>query len=116
MNPDFPQNERAKLEAKLTALLLGELHSDEVASLSKAMEADPELAALYERLKVTIELVREAKPATQEQPLKLSAEKREKLLASFKTVAPKEFAKPRRVMDWLLPMAACIAIAGVITA
>jgi len=96
--------------------LLGELQADEVASLSKAMEKDPELAALYERLKVTIELVRETKPMEEQAPLKLSAEKREKLLASFKTVAPQEFAKPRRVMDWLVPMAACVAIAGVMAA
>src|SRR6185437_3885611 len=117
MNPDFPQDERAQMEAKLTALLLGELHADEVAALSKAMEADPELAALYERLKVTIELVREVKPAAEEEaPLRISTEKREKLLASFKTVTPKEFAKPRRVMDWLVPMAACVAIAGVMAA
>ena len=119
MNPDFPQNERARLEAKLTALLLGELHADEIAALSEAMEQDPELAALYERLKVTVELVREgaAQPKAEEQArLKLSAEKREKLLASFKTVAPKEFAKPRRVMDWLVPMAACVAIVGVLAA
>ena len=50
MKSDFPQNERAKMEAKLTALLLGELHAADVASLSQAMEADPELAALYRRI------------------------------------------------------------------
>jgi len=112
MNPEFPQNERARMEVRLTALLLGELHADEIAKLSKAMEADPELAALYERLKVTVELVREMKPAAEEPaPLKMSAEKREKLLASFKTVAPQEFARPRRVWDWLAPMAAVATIA-----
>ena len=89
MNPEFPQNERARLEAKLTALLLGELHADEVAELSREMENDPDLAALYERLKVTIDLVREGsmQPKAEEAPRKLSAEKREKLLASFKTVS-----------------------------
>ncbi len=113
MNPDYSNNERAKLEAKLTALLLGELHADEVAALSKAMEADPELAALYERLKITIELVREgaAKPAELTAPLKLSTERREKLLAQFKTVTPAAFAKPRRRMDWLAPWAAAAVIA-----
>ncbi|HWC60739.1 MAG TPA: von Willebrand factor type A domain-containing protein, partial [Verrucomicrobiae bacterium] len=116
MNPEFPQNERAQLEAKLTALLLGELHADEVAALRNAMEQDAELAALYERLKATVELVREgaAQPKVEQASLKLSAEKREKLLASFKTAAPKEFAKPRRVMDWLVPLAACVAIVGVL--
>ena len=119
MNPDFPQNERVKLEAKLTALLLGELHADEMATLSEAMGKDPKLAALYERLKATVELVREGamQPRAEEQaPLKLSAEKREKLLASFKTVKPKELAKPRRMMDWLVPLAACVAIVGVLAA
>ncbi|HEV8493060.1 MAG TPA: hypothetical protein VGR76_12355, partial [Candidatus Angelobacter sp.] len=112
MNPEFPQNERAKLEAKLTALLLGELHADEIAELSRAMEQDPELAALYERLKVTIELVREGavNPAGQS-PLKLPGERREKLLARFKTVAPKEFSRPRRSMEWLAPWAAAAVIA-----
>src|SRR6185503_9351572 len=117
MNPEFSQNERAHIEAQLTALLLGELHADEVAELSKAMEAVPELAALYERLKVTVVLVREMKPAAEEPaPLKMSAEKRETLLASFKTVALQEFAKPRRVRDWLVPMAACLIIGGFIVA
>ena len=114
MNPsEFPQNERAKLEAKLTALLLGELHADEVAALSKAMAEDPELAALYERLKMTIELVREgaSKPAGQTAPLKLSTERREKLLAQFKTVTPAAFVKPQRRMDWLAPWAAAAVIA-----
>jgi Mg-chelatase subunit ChlD len=113
MNPDFPQDERAMLEAKLTALLLGELHADEIAALSEAMENDPELAHLYERLKVTIELVREGavNPAGQAASLKLSGERREKLLAQFKTVTPKEFAKPRRSMDWLAPWAAAAVVA-----
>jgi Mg-chelatase subunit ChlD len=113
MNPDFPQDERARLEAKLTALLLGELHADEIAALSEAMENDPELAHLYERLKVTIELVREGavNPAGQAASLKLSGERREKLLAQFKTVTPKEFAKPRRSMDWLAPWAAAAVVA-----
>lgn len=114
MNPNFSNNERAKMEAKLTALLLGELRADEVAALSKAMETDPELAALYERLKVTIELVREVKPAAEQAPLKMSAAKRDKLLASFKTVTPREFVRPRRVMDWLVPVAACAAILAVL--
>ena len=31
MNPDFPQNEREQLEAKVTALLLGELSAEDAA-------------------------------------------------------------------------------------
>src|SRR5208282_1712114 len=41
-----------------------------------------------------------------------SSERREKLLAHFKTIAPKEFAKPpRRKISWLVPLAAAAAIA-----
>jgi len=116
MNFEFPQDDREAMEAKLTALLLGELRAEEIAEVSRAMEKDPQLAALYEQLKVTIQLVREtasspaAETGAQSAPLKLSAERREKLLAQFKTVAPKEFQKPRRVMDWLIPWAAAAAI------
>ncbi|HEX4263883.1 MAG TPA: von Willebrand factor type A domain-containing protein [Verrucomicrobiae bacterium] len=122
MNPDFPQNEREQLETKLTAFLLGELPPDETVALCKAMESDPELAALYERLKQTIELVREsaaspvAESVPQTAPLKMSANRREKLLAQFKTIAPKEFAKPRRVMDWLVPVAAVSAMIMILAA
>jgi Mg-chelatase subunit ChlD len=50
--------------------------------------------------------------AVQPAPLKLSSERREKLLAHFKTIAPKEFAKPpRRKISWLVPLAAAAAIA-----
>jgi Mg-chelatase subunit ChlD/type II secretory pathway pseudopilin PulG len=122
MNPDFPQNEREQLEAKLTALLLGELSADEAIEMGKAMERDPQLAALYERLKVTIGLVRESavQPAAetnaQSKPLKMSSERREKLLAQFKTVAPKEFAKPAPKVGLLLQFAAVLAILGLLAA
>lgn len=116
MTPEFPQNEREQLEAKLTAFLLGELPPDEVVALCKAMDSDPELAALYERLKQTIDLVKESgadssvQAREQAAPLKLPGEKREKLLAHFKTVAPEEFKKPRRPFGWLVPAAAAAAL------
>jgi Mg-chelatase subunit ChlD len=122
MSPDFPQNEREQLEVKLTAFLLGELPPDETVALCKAMESDPELAALYERLKLTIGLVRESvgNPAeqttAQPAPLKLSEDRREKLLAQFKTIEPEEFVRPRRVMDWLVPVAAVSAIVMILAA
>ncbi len=102
MNPDSPQNPQEKLEASLTSLLLGELPHDEAAALHQQLAQDPELSKLYERLKETISVVRETmhSPAdsTSEDaaPLKLSEDRREKLLAHFKTVAPKEFAEPKR--------------------
>lgn len=137
MNPDFPQNEREKLERKLMALLLGELPAHEEASLHRAMDEDPELAGLYERLKVTIELVRSAEcgvqsaesgesgeRGVQSAELKLPPEKRKKLLAHFKTVRPKEFAEApskrvlfdnrrNRLLEWAAVAAVAIILAAI---
>src|SRR5690242_2962788 len=126
MNPDlpnFPNNPRAELEARLTALLLGELPADESAALREAMARDPELQALHDRLQSTIGLVRETvttadQPAESAAPLKLSADRREKLLASFKTVTPREFTappKPKPAFNLrLVEIAAAIAIIGIL--
>src|SRR5688500_7218433 len=89
-----------ELEARITALLLGELTGEEAAALRKEIEGRPELKALEARLKLTIGLVEEAiasQPAELAVPegLKLSEEKREKLLASFRTVKPAEFRERR---------------------
>jgi len=54
------RDERAQLEVRLTALLLGEASEFEAAELRRVMDADPELAAYYERIEKTIEVVREA--------------------------------------------------------
>ena len=100
MNPENP-TPREELEARLTALLLGELPEAEAEALRAAISQDPALAALQARLEPTIAIVREtaATPATeaaeQSAPLQLSAERREKLFAHFKAVAPREFAAPR---------------------
>ena len=102
MNPDTPKNPREKLEAKLTSLLLGELPHEEAAALHQKLAQDAESAKLYERLKHTVSVVRETlrtpaeQPANQPAPLKLSDERRQKLLQHFKTVAPQEFARPGR--------------------
>ena len=102
MNPDSPIDPRSALESSLTALLLGELPHEQAAALHQKLAQDAELAKLYERLKQTINLVREtvaspaAQTADQPTPLKLSDQRRQKLLQHFKTVAPKEFARPRR--------------------
>ena len=146
MNEKSPQNEREKLERKLTALLLGELPAHDEAALHRAMDEDPELAALYERLKVTIELVRSAEsgvrsaesgesaegggrlgaPKSDEggsTELKLPPEKREKLLAHFKTVRPKEFVEApskrvlfdnrrNRILEWAAVAAVVVILAA----
>ncbi|MDB6023567.1 MAG: hypothetical protein JWQ04_3424, partial [Pedosphaera sp.] len=123
MNDDFLQKPQAELEARVTALLLGELTGAEAASLRQAIEDDPQLAALHERLKKTVVLVREvaASPiqpaAIQSAPLKLSEERRQKLLAQFKTVtlAPKETTKPhRKVTMRLVELAAVLALMAVL--
>src|ERR1035437_10205744 len=123
MNPEMPQKPQDALEASLTALLLGELPHEQAAALHQKPAQDAELAKLYERLKHTINLVREtlatpaAQTASQPTPLKLNDQRREKLLQHFKTVAPKEFAPPRRrAMPWLVPVgiaAALVALAAV---
>jgi len=106
----------------LTALLVGELPHEQAAALHQKLAQDAELAKLYERLKHTISLVREtvASPALQTAsppvPLKLSEDRRQKLLQQFKTVAPKEFVRPRRrAMPWLVPVgiaASVVALLG----
>jgi len=121
MNSNFPKDERSALESSLTALLLGELPHEQAAALHLKLAQDAELAKLYERLKQTINLVREtvaspaAQTADQPTPLKLSGQRREKLLQHFKTVAPKEFARPRRSpMRWLVPVGIAAALVLII--
>src|ERR1035437_2190115 len=123
MNPEMPQKPQDAFEASLTALLLGELPHEEAAALHQKLAQDAELAKLYERLKQTINLVREtisspaAQTAGQPTPLKLSDQRRQKLLQQFKTVAPKEFAPPRRrAMPWLVPVGIAAALVALLAA
>jgi Mg-chelatase subunit ChlD len=114
MNPEVPSMKREDLEAKVTALLLGELPAEEAALLRELIARDAGLARWHDRLKLTLGLLRETiampevAPAA---PPKLSPERREKLLAHFKTVAPKEFAKsPERKTSWLFVIAAVASV------
>src|SRR3989442_5916793 len=123
MNPDSPIPPGEELEARLSALLLGELSDEEATAVRQAIEQDAELAKLYERLKRTIHLVREANAgsatptAPQPAALKLSEERRQKLLQQFKTVVPKEFSQPRRSeMPWFVPMSIAAVLVAVIGA
>src|SRR5215467_3746712 len=126
MNPDAPHNLREELEARLTTLLLGELSADDAELLRKFIAQDPALAALHDRLNATIELVRETARDPVEQPgavaaepLKLSEDRRQKLLAQFKTIRPKEFApkkKQRRIEITLIEVAVVLTIVGVLAA
>ena len=116
MNPEIPRTPQEALEAKLTALLLGELPADEAFTLGRSIEQDADLAKLYTRLNETVGLVQEAtvSPAEQSSPspvLKLSEPRREKLLSHFKTVAPKQFAEPERhATSWFVPLAAAAVV------
>ena len=89
MNPDAPKTPREEMEAWLTSLLLGELSEGEAAAVRELMKHDPELARLHDRLKQSIALLREAEPKTgvnpaPAEPLKLSEERRQRLLTAFK--------------------------------
>ena len=44
MNPEMPQKPQDELEARLTALLLGELPHDQAAALHQKLAQDAELA------------------------------------------------------------------------
>lgn len=110
-------------EARITALLLGELSKEDAAAVRAAMANDPALRQLYTELARTIGLVREASANPGENqdiaaaPLKLSARRRERLLATFNTVAPPEFKQPpQREVHWLIPMSAAAAVIAFIGA
>ncbi len=112
MNSEFPTDPRQALEVSLTAMLLGELPSDQTEFLRRAIAQDAELANIYERLRQTIELVGETEktpvqqPAANPVPLKLSDDRRQVLLQHFKTVTPKELTHVRsRSFSWFLPLA-----------
>jgi Mg-chelatase subunit ChlD len=119
MKQPLPPNNREELEAQVTALLLGELTEEHAAAVRALIAQDRELAKWHDTLKQTLPMVRETvvTPATetspQPAPLKLSPERQEKLLAHFKTVAPKEFDRPffRRKNSWLVPLASAAAVA-----
>ncbi len=121
MNPD--QLSREQIEARLTALLLGELPADEAELLRWTISQDAELQKLHNRLKSTIGFMREAvkpsadAPAPKEIPLKLSPERRQKLLAHFKTPrANKLFWLKRIEVPTLVPVLAVLAVIALIVA
>src|SRR5204862_466901 len=102
----------------------GELPTEEAAALRELIAKDAQLAELHNLLKHAIDLVREAaatsaEPATaQAAPLKLSDQRRQKLLTHFKTVAPKEFKTwaRRREWSWIVPLGAAALLVAMIGA
>ena len=111
------------MEAWLTSLLLGELSEGEAAAVRELIQHDPELAKLHNRLRQSIALLREAEPKTSEQiapsePLRLSDERRKRLLTAFK-IPPLKPAdrKPKRKLPFsVVEILAVAAILGLLIA
>ncbi len=120
MNPSPPSPFPTDPETRLTAWLLGELSPDEAAALAREVEQDPTLRGLRDRLAATIHFVRTAaaEPAglagRDAPPPRLSAARREKLLASFKVLPMSAGATLRRWRlsgrEWWLAAAACVLV------
>ena len=115
MTPEYKPGSPEEMEARITALLLGELPEAEAAEVRAAIKRDPELTRLCQRLKGTIELVRQASApaaptAAPAAPMQLSNARRQQVLQRFKTVVPREFAASRREKSWsvLIPLAALL--------
>ena len=118
VTPTPPNSPREELEARITALLLGELPAEKAASLRQAIAQDAELARLYDRLKHTVGIVRETVTSPEQEALaspdapKLAPQRRAALLAAFKVIRPKELRKADRSFlqrEWLA-VAAMIVI------
>lgn len=102
MSFESPESPRDTMEARLTALLLGELSAEEEGTLRAAIAQDAALAQLHDRLARTLGLVREAAGSPREETtptaeaLRLSAERREKLLQHFKVIPQSTLARRKR--------------------
>ena len=122
MNPEKPSRE--EIELRLTALLLGELPADEAALLRYTISQDAGLQKLHDELASTIILVREVEQppaettAEKSASLKLSDERREKLLAHFQTPRPHNplFWLKRIEVPRLITALACIALVAFVAA
>jgi Mg-chelatase subunit ChlD/type II secretory pathway pseudopilin PulG len=124
MNPNQPSREQ--IEARITAMLLGELPDEEAMLLRWTISQDAALKKLHDELAQTIVLVRKVeKPADvaageNKIPLKLSDDRRKKLLAHFQTPrspASKELFWLKRIeISSLVTVLALLAIVGLIAA
>jgi len=121
MNPHKPSRE--DLELRITMLLLGELSAAEAKTLRQKIAQDAGLEKLHNELRSTIGLVREAEKSPTDTSsdnaasLKLSEERREKLLAHFKTPRPQESFWIRQMkIPSLIPVLVVIAIVALLAA
>jgi Mg-chelatase subunit ChlD len=118
MNPEHQSPQ--ELEARITALLLGELEAAEAEEVRTAIERDPELGRLRDRLQQTFDLVREATaaepgPTAPQIVSQLSEARRAELLMRFKTVALPEPAGAWQRWSWVIPMAAAAGLTLVLS-
>jgi len=117
---NFDQPSREEIEARITALLLGELPTDEAALLRYTISQDAGLQKLHDELAATMVLVREVEKnpahAEKDAPLKLAADRRQKLLTHFKTPRPNVKPEP---LFWLKqirvrPVVAVLAFVAIV--
>lgn len=107
-----------ELEVRMVAWLLGEATPAEAAELARLAEENPALAEFKRRIEVVHGLVGAAARPVSDATLRLSDERRAKVLAVIgdvrgKTTAGVTDQTPRWVQawnQWALPMAACITL------
>ncbi|HOW64716.1 MAG TPA: von Willebrand factor type A domain-containing protein [Candidatus Paceibacterota bacterium] len=118
MNPDPPILPDEEREARITALLLGELTADEAEATRQAISRDPELAQLKERLRKTIQWVREtaADPIQESQAFSsashLSPARRDALLRRLRQRDDPSIREIsfRREWPWYIPASLAAAL------
>ncbi len=110
-------------EARITALLLGELLPAEETQVRAALAADPELARVHDGLKRTVELLRATAVVDESAlaggaPTRLPDARRGKLLETFKKPALPQPVEKRsrlsRLAPWFVPMSIAAALAGLL--
>src|SRR5437773_2308050 len=121
MNPESTPSPREELEARITALLLGELSPTEAEAVQQAIAQDVELSRLHDRLKQTIEFVRETaathghEHVSQAERPTLSPERHEKLMKLFKVIPRPELDASRdRKATWRETAALAAMIVGLL--
>lgn len=115
MNSNFNPSPQDELEARITALLLGELPPDEAAALERQIANDAELRRLHDELKATIPLLREAMQAPAAD-LKLSPERWAKLTESFQIIPAQELEKERETESlWRTWLTLAAMVVGLLT-
>ena len=130
-NDPFQQDRQKEFQARITALLLGEYNGSVAAELCEAIDADPVLIKLRDRLEKTIGLLGETTQPAESLPL--DEDRRAALLAQFKTPVPETTAdeavpeqqdlKPepgrptpiRQFLKWARPIGLAASLIGLLT-